>query len=76
MPKPQEIEVFVAMNEDGDFSASDSAETAREKLAEDFGGELCRIVKLNVKMAPPVIVEANVTVADEPDQSVTSKIEG
>lgn len=58
-------EIFIAMNEDGDWIVTDEESTALEKLAEDQGGYHARVVKLTVKMSPPVMTEAEVEVSDE-----------
>jgi hypothetical protein len=63
-------EVFIAMNEDGDWIVETDESDAMSKLQEDAGGYHCRIVKLTVKMAPPVMTEAEITVPDEAGQTV------
>jgi hypothetical protein len=58
-------EIFIAMNEEGDWIVTDQEEEALSKLAEDQGGYLGRVVKIKVKMTPPVMTEAEVEVSDE-----------
>jgi hypothetical protein len=53
----KEIEIFVAMNEDGDYEAAAEAEVAHDSLRDNSGGHACRIVKLIVKMSPPAYEE-------------------
>lgn len=66
-------EIFLAMNEEGEWIVTDLEEHALEKLAEDMGGYHARVVKLTVKMSPPVMSEATITVPDEAGE--TSSIE-
>jgi hypothetical protein len=65
MTNKTEIEIFIAMNEDGDFVAVKEESEALELLASDCGGYHARVVKLTVKMAPPQATEATVDVPDE-----------
>jgi hypothetical protein len=58
-------ELFVALNEDGDWVVTDDESTALEKLAEDQGGYHARVVKVVVRVAPPVMAEASIDVPDE-----------
>jgi hypothetical protein len=53
------------MNEDGDWIVTTDDTEALTKLGEDMGGLLCRIVKVAVKMTPPVMAEATVDVPNE-----------
>ena len=59
------VEIFIAMNEDGDFVVVKDESEALELLASDCGGYLARVVKITVNMAPPVMAEAKVEVPDE-----------
>lgn len=66
-------EVFIAMNEDGDYVVVADESDALTKLGEDVGGYQGRVVKITVKMMPPKLTEAEVTVPD--DAGSTSPIE-
>ena len=68
----KEIEVFIAMNEDGDYEVGTEAELARDLLSENAGGYACRIVKLVVQMSPPAYEEpaAAITIADTAGETV------
>jgi hypothetical protein len=56
-------EVFLAINEDGDATCSlESAEEARETLANEFGGKAARVVKMAVAMDLPVVPDIDVSV--------------
>jgi len=59
------VEIFIAMNEDGDFVVVKEESEALEQLASDCGGYQARVVKLTVKMSPPQATEATVNVPDE-----------
>jgi len=64
------VEVFIAMNEDGDWTFGQDADEATEQLRRDFRGQLCRVVRLWSVIAPPKLVEVYVDVPDE-----TAKVE-
>jgi hypothetical protein len=75
MAGKHEIEVFVAINEDGDFGAGNSDETAKEQLDNDHGGYVCRIIKLKLLITPPAYEEPIATI-NVPDQAgVTAAVE-
>lgn len=63
-------ELFIAMNEDGDWIVQTEESEALSRLAEDCGGYQARVVKLTVKMAPPKMSEAEVDFPDEAGQAV------
>jgi hypothetical protein len=73
MTDKKTIEVFIAMNEDGDWIVEPDESDALSKLAEDVGGYHARVVKLTVKMAPPKMTEATVDVPDEAGQTLETK---
>jgi hypothetical protein len=60
-----DCEIWIAMNEDGDWVVVREESEARERLDEDAGGYYIRIVKVTVRMSPPVMTEAIVTIADD-----------
>lgn len=70
MSKLIDVELYLAMNEDGDWIVTADETEALSKLGEDCGGYQGRVVKVTVKMRPPVMTEASITVADEAGQSV------
>jgi hypothetical protein len=63
-------EIFIAMNEDGDWIVETDESDALNKLSEDAGGYHARVVKLTVTMSPPKMTEAKVVVPDEAGQSL------
>jgi hypothetical protein len=63
-------EIYLAMNEDGDWIVTADESEALEKLAEDCGGYHARTVKLTMKMAPPVMTKVAIEVPDEAGQTV------
>jgi hypothetical protein len=59
-------EIWIAINEDGDYAVHAAGPgEATEQLSEDFGGASVRVVKITAKIAPPVITETEIDVADE-----------
>jgi hypothetical protein len=68
MAKPvmKEIEVFVAVNEDGDYVANIQGESeAADQLREDCGGWACRVIKVKVNVPLPTVLEATATIEEE-----------
>ena len=58
-------EIFLAINEDGDWIVTTDESEALSKLAEDQGGYQGRVVKIVAKMAPPALIETTIDVPDE-----------
>jgi len=50
-------QIFVAMNEDGRFECATAADDAAKYLHENYGGEMCRIVVIDVMMSPPKLID-------------------
>ena len=59
-------QIFVAMNEDGAFECATAADDAAKYLHENYGGEMCRIVVIDVMMSPPKLIDGGVV--DVPDE--------
>lgn len=70
MPERKKVEVFVSINEDGDYYVGTDASEASEGLTENVGGEMCRTVKLTLSITPPAITEVAVDVPDEAGSTV------
>jgi hypothetical protein len=68
-------EIYLAMNEDKDWIVTDDESAALEKLAEDQGGYHARVVKVTVRMSPPVMAEATAEVPNDAGQIVEAKSE-
>jgi hypothetical protein len=65
--------IWLAVNEDGDSAVSmDGADDARESLTDDYGGEMIRIVKLEVAMALPKLAAVNIVVPDEAGETAAN----
>jgi hypothetical protein len=73
MPTP--IEVYVAMNEDGDYVAGNDFGDTVDHLANSHGGLLARVVKLKVTMSPPKVEEDSLTIPDDAGR-ITTEIAG
>ena len=69
MTTKETCEIFIAMNEDGDWIVETEESQALSKLAEDCGGYQARVIKVTVKMSPPVMTEAEIEVPDEAGQT-------
>jgi hypothetical protein len=59
------VEIYVAMNESGEYAIDTDEEGASTRLMENSGGFRCRIIKINAKIAPPTLIEADLDVPDE-----------
>jgi hypothetical protein len=60
-----DCEVYLAMNEDGGWIVTNDESDALTQLSENEGGYQARVVKVTVKMTPPKMTEATVTIADD-----------
>ena len=65
------VEFYIAMNEEGEFEVGTTEEEASQRLVENTSGYSCRIVKINAKMAPPALTEAEVDIPDDAGTTVT-----
>jgi hypothetical protein len=64
-------EIYIAMNEEGEFEVGTSEEEAGERLVDTYGGCMSRIVKLPLLMTPPRTMEApGVDIADDAGTTV------
>ena len=70
MSEPKEIKIYICMNEDGYYDVDVEAETAVEKLNDNYGGEMRRTVCITTTMSPPTILE--VTAPAIPDDAGTT----
>lgn len=68
-------EIYVAMNEDGGYVVHIDESEVLNRLAEDEGGYMARVVKVTVKMAPPQMTEAEVEVPDEAGETKALEVE-
>jgi hypothetical protein len=57
MTEKTHFEIFLAMNEEGDYEVATAEEEASERLVENQGGYQCRIVRIGGFMARPALVE-------------------
>jgi hypothetical protein len=69
------IEVWIAMNEDGDYEVAKDEDDVVDLWNENVGGLSRRLVKLRVTMSAPVVTEADVNVSEEAGQAVNIEID-
>ena len=62
-----QADIYIAMNEEGEYEVGTSEEEAGERLVDCHGGYMSRIVRLPVRMAPPKAMEA--PAFDIPDET-------
>lgn len=71
----QNVEVWLIMDENGDYAAGEDRDTTVERFEENVGSAAgARIVKLNVTMAPPKETEVDVKVPDEAGDTVEAAV--
>lgn len=59
-------EIYLAINEDGDFEVRSEGESeATEALVENYGGTMVRVVKITAFVTAPKLTEAEIDVSDE-----------
>lgn len=68
------IAVFVVMGEDGGYEVGIDEDMALDRFEAQFTGRH-RVIKLNVTMAAPDLIEADVTIPDDPDEPVEAAAE-
>jgi hypothetical protein len=68
------IEVWIAMNESGEYEVGSDEDVAVERFDESIGGQMRRLVRLKVVMAPPEVTEVDVTVPKEVGQIVKVEV--
>jgi hypothetical protein len=57
--------VYVAMNEDADYEVGTMEDEATERLNDNVGGMMVRVIRLTARMSQPVIEDAGeVTITD------------
>jgi len=69
------IEVWIAMNEDGDYEVAKDEDDVVDLWNENVGGLSRRLVKLKVTMSAPVITDADVNVPEEAGHAVNVEID-
>ena len=74
MTEPVECEIWLAMNEDGDWIVTCDEADALNELGAQQGGNIGRVVKLVVKMTPPQAQEITVTVPDTAGETATVEV--
>jgi hypothetical protein len=73
MPKLHDLEIFVCLNEEGDYVVATDADDALANCQESMGGQAFRTVKLMVTMAAPEIAAVAVRVPDEAGETVSAE---
>jgi hypothetical protein len=68
------IEVWIAMNEDGDYEVAKDEDDVVDLWNENVGGLSQRLVRLRVTMSAPAVTEADVNVPEESGQAVNVEI--
>jgi hypothetical protein len=64
------IEVWIAMDESGEYEVGPDENVAIDRLRTDTGSELFRLVRLKVVMSPPSVEEVDITISDEVGQTI------
>jgi hypothetical protein len=64
--EPVNVEVYVIVNDDGDYSCGADLDAATEKFEEEYGGTVRRVLLLSVEVPRPVIQELRGKATAEP----------
>jgi hypothetical protein len=57
--------VYVAMNEDADHEVGTTEDEVTERLSDNVGGRMVRVIRLTARMSPPAVEDAGeVTITD------------
>jgi len=67
------FEIYLAINENGEWEVASSSEDATSNLADNYGWEAIRVIKLNVAASLPVVSEIDVDVPEADDAEPTAK---
>ena len=62
-PESEIAEIYLAVNENGEYDIGCDAEDAAERLRENCGGDHCRIVRMNIDITAVVPKEIEVEAA-------------
>lgn len=65
MSNKDEIEFYIAINEEGNFEVDQDLAEAINNLNDNHGYSALRTVKMTAKIALPVVIETEVDVPDE-----------
>jgi hypothetical protein len=63
-------ELYLAMNEDGDYEVGLTDEEAKDRLTDNIGGYCCRIFKVNFEANPPAYVEVDIDLKEGVDTPI------
>jgi hypothetical protein len=69
------IEVWIAMNEAGDYEVAKDEDDVVDLWNENVGGLSRRLVRLRVTMSAPTVTEADVNVPEEAGRAVNVEID-
>ena len=65
MTDKMECEIFIVMDDCGNYAVGATADEVNEVFDRDIGGSVRRTAKIIAKMAPAVLSEATVDIPDE-----------
>lgn len=68
--------LFLVTNEDGDVTADMDRDAAIERMNDDYGGEILRVVEMKVKVPRPRDYVASITLPEEGGEVVTEVTQG
>lgn len=64
MSEKKTCEIYLAINEEGDYSVHVDADGVAEQMNEDCGGACRRVIKLIVNVTPPTLDEVEIDVIE------------
>jgi hypothetical protein len=74
MPGKKTIEIYISMNDEGDFEVGVDAEESANRLLDSFGGQCVRTIRKAFLITPPAIQDiGEEDIAD--DEGETTRVE-
>jgi hypothetical protein len=68
------IDVWIAMNEDGEYEVAKDEDEVVELWDDNVGGLARRIVRLRVTMSAPAVADVEAYVPDEAGQTASTEV--
>lgn len=67
--------LYVVYNEEGDMTADTDRDTALERMNDEYGGNVYRVIEMTVKVPRPVDVKASMTLPDVAPEPVEIEVQ-
>lgn len=67
--------LYVVYNEEGDMTADTDRNAALERMNDEYGGNVYRVIEMTVKVPRPVDVKASMTLPDVAPEPVEIEVQ-